>query len=111
MDSNNPFVRGCYRKLCLWGRRTPIEIDKPYEGGPTPLFHSPQKKFYYALTGLNLLLFVLVLVYYVVTFKVEKVLKKGLCINIDSVYLIVIFILGVSFALYLNLARVEIATD
>ncbi len=41
MDSNSSLVRGCYRKLCIWGKKTPIMYSKPYEGGPAPLFKSP----------------------------------------------------------------------
>ena len=69
MDSNNPYVRSCYRRCCLWGKRTSLKLDKPYEGGPTPLLKSPQKRFFIAFTVINLLVFIILLVSYVIRFK------------------------------------------
>ena len=66
MDSSSPFVRNCYRKFCIWGRRTPINYSEPYEGGPTPLFKSPQKLFYTVFFSINLLVFLIMIATYIV---------------------------------------------
>jgi hypothetical protein len=67
MDSNNAYIRSCYRRFCLWGRRNPIAAgSQPYEGGPTPLFKSPQQKFYVAFTAINLLVFLVLIVTYII---------------------------------------------
>ena len=72
MNSSNALVRKAYRKCCIWGRRTPIEYSKPYEGGPTPLLQSPQKRFFIAFTILNLLVFLILIITYIVQFKISK---------------------------------------
>ena len=72
MDSNNRLVRVCYRKMCIWGRKSPIEYTKPYEGGPTPILRSPQRKFYLVFTILNLVVFLALIIAYIVHFKLIK---------------------------------------
>ena len=112
MDSSSTFVRTCYRKGCLWGRRTPIVLDsKAYEGGPTPLFQSPHRKFYIGFTAFNLIVFLVVIAYFIVQFKVNKVMEQGLCIPIDSIYIIVMIFCAINTLWYLFLARIETASD
>ena len=38
MDSRSSTVRIMYKLLCSWGRRTVVEMEQPYKGGPTPLW-------------------------------------------------------------------------
>ena len=109
MDSNNSQVRSCYRRCCKWGRRTPIDLVKPYEGGPTPLFKSPQKRFYIVFTVINMLVFLTLLVTYIIQSKGETI-NRG-CINIDSIYITVLVFAALNTLWYIFLARIELASD
>jgi hypothetical protein len=113
MDSNNPYVRNFYRKCCLWGKRTPLKLEKPYQGGPVPLLRSPQKKFFIAMTVINLLVFLILIISYVVQFKLSTSSNKisGTCLQIDSVYVTILVFACVNTLWYLFLARVETASD
>lgn len=110
MDSNSPFVRSCYRKCCLWGRRHTIEHSKPYEGGPTPLFRSPQRTFYQVFTIINLLIFIVLIISYIVQFKVNKSVDLS-CVEIDSIYITVLVFTGINAIWYVFLSRIEFASD
>ena len=110
MDSNNYLIRKCFRKCCIWGKKTPIEYTKPYEGGPTPLLRSPQRKFYIAFTLINLVLFVVLFILYIVQFRVQAEDSTD-CVSLDSVYIQVIVFAGVNTLWYVQLSRIECASD
>eukprot|EP00347_Sterkiella_histriomuscorum_P017465 403349261 len=110
MDSNNYLIRKCFRKCCVWGKKTPIEYTKPYEGGPTPLLRSPQKRFYIAFTLINLILFIVLFIMYIVQFKVLADETPD-CVQLDSIYIQVIVFAAVNTLWYIQLSRIEYASD
>ena len=111
MDSSSPLIRNCYRKICIWGKKTPIIYAQPYEGGPTPIYSSPQKKFYMIFTFFNLLLFLVMIISYIVQFKLNANAALKSCINIDLIYIVCIIFVAVNSLWYLFLWRVQSATD
>ena len=110
MDSSNPLVRRCYRSLCRWGKKTTISYQTPYAGGPTPLFRSPQRRFFIAFTVVNLLVFTVLIITYIVQFKI---LDSGIeqCIAIDAVYITVIIFAAINTLWYIYLSRITSASD
>ncbi|CDW84197.1 UNKNOWN [Stylonychia lemnae] len=100
----------CYRRLCIWGKKTPIEYQKPYEGGPTPLLKSPQRRFYVVFTVINLLLFIVLFVMYIVQFRVQADSTPD-CVRLDSIYIQVIVFAGVNTIWYVQLARIDYLSD
>ncbi len=52
-----------------------------------------------------------VIAYYVIQFKVNKIIDKGLCIAIDLIYIIVLAFTAINVLWYLFLARIDTASD
>lgn len=108
MDSNNYLIRSLYRRCCLWGRKTPIDYGKPYEGGPTPLFCNPQRRFYIAFTITNIIVFLVLILLYIVQFKVYTAPP---CVQVDTVFITVIVFAAINALWYIYMARIECASD
>lgn len=64
MNSNSVFVRNCYKRCCLWGKKSVVRLQNPYEGGPTPLWMNPQKKFQIVFAIINFILLIVILITY-----------------------------------------------
>ena len=55
MDSRNAAVRLGFSLFCNWGRPKIVKFDKPYKGGPTPLWKNVSLEWFKRLANASLI--------------------------------------------------------
>ena len=59
-------MRWGYYKFCQWGVKKVVEFEKPYKGGPTPLWGNVSERWFMVLSNISLVFFFTVFVEYVI---------------------------------------------
>jgi hypothetical protein len=111
MDANAVFVRNCYRKCCIWGKKYRVgRYKKPYKGGATPLWRNPQKSFFHAISVINIIVFLTI----TMTYFIQDSTIKNACSeikNTDSTYFQAIIFSFLNTFLYLFMSKVNKGSD
>ena len=122
MDSRNAIVRNFYWQFCLWGKSKIIYYEKPYKGGPVPMWKNISIPIQSKLSSVSIIFFLVCIIEYAVIARVFQapqlaLLEKGLpnkftCYeNANVSFIVNILSMALNFGLYSYLKGLPYASD
>ena len=122
MDSRSELVRIAYKSFCNWGQTKVVRFDKPYKGGPTPVWKNVSEEWFQKLARASLVFLLVCAVEYLYLegslrgpeYEKLKAEEKNIyfCYERANISFIVnIISMGANFVLYSYLEKIPYATD